>query len=211
MKEIGQSKRDRIIRAAIHEFSQKGFDRTLLDEIALNAGVAKGTIYLYFKDKEDLFTNTLLFVVDGIVDTIESSIKKYKDPLKKLEMVIREQVRYYMANSEFFGIFQIIIQESFLKTNEKLFELLYQRKNRVIKSIENVIEEAKGKGLIRKDIPTVDIINISDGVVISLLKLVRMKEAGGKYLEKFASVKEVDIEKRIDSAVDMLFNGIRVR
>ena len=211
MKEIGHSKRDRIIRAAIHEFSQKGVDRALLDEIALNAGVAKGTIYLYFKDKEDLFTNTLLFVVDGIIDTIESSIKRYEDPLKRLEMIIREQVRYYMANSEFFGIFQIIIQESFLKTNEKLFELLYQRKNRVIKSIEDVIEEAKDKGFIRRDIPTIDIISISDGVVISLLKLVRMKEAGGKYLEKFASVKEVDIEKRIDSAVDILFNGIKLR
>lgn len=47
--------RERIIQAAIESFGQTGFDRTKMDDIAKRLGLSKGTIYLYFKSKEDLF------------------------------------------------------------------------------------------------------------------------------------------------------------
>src|SRR5574341_2613717 len=50
----GAAKRDRILRAAIRIFSQKGYFNSRISEIARLAGVADGTIYLYFKNKDDL-------------------------------------------------------------------------------------------------------------------------------------------------------------
>src|SRR4030067_1004010 len=50
----GPAKRDRILRAAIKIFSQKGFFNSKVSDIAQAAGVADGTIYLYFKNKDDL-------------------------------------------------------------------------------------------------------------------------------------------------------------
>lgn len=47
--------RERIVQAAIESFGQTGFDRTKMDDIAKRLGLSKGTIYLYFKSKEDLF------------------------------------------------------------------------------------------------------------------------------------------------------------
>ncbi len=47
--------RDRIIAAALISFSKKGFDKTRMDDIALESNVSKGTLYIYFKSKEDLF------------------------------------------------------------------------------------------------------------------------------------------------------------
>jgi AcrR family transcriptional regulator len=47
--------RDRIIAAAIISFSKKGFDKTRMDDIALESNVSKGTLYIYFKSKEELF------------------------------------------------------------------------------------------------------------------------------------------------------------
>ena len=47
--------RNRIIHAAIESFGQTGFDRTKMDDIAKRLGLSKGTLYLYFKSKEDLF------------------------------------------------------------------------------------------------------------------------------------------------------------
>ena len=46
--------RERIMQSAMENFSKKGFDRTRMEDIAAAAGLAKGTLYLYFKDKEDL-------------------------------------------------------------------------------------------------------------------------------------------------------------
>ena len=49
------ARREAILAAALDEFSAQGFAATRLDDVARRAGVAKGTIYLYFKDKESLF------------------------------------------------------------------------------------------------------------------------------------------------------------
>ena len=47
--------RDRIVQSAIECFSEYGFDRSRMDDIAQRADLSKGTLYLYFKSKEDLF------------------------------------------------------------------------------------------------------------------------------------------------------------
>ncbi|MCI0565036.1 MAG: TetR/AcrR family transcriptional regulator, partial [Nitrososphaera sp.] len=47
--------REKIIQAAIASFAQTGFDRTKMEDIAKRLGLSKGTIYLYFEGKEDLF------------------------------------------------------------------------------------------------------------------------------------------------------------
>jgi len=47
--------KEKIIQAAVESFSQTGFDRTKMEDIAKRLGLSKGTIYLYFKSKEDLF------------------------------------------------------------------------------------------------------------------------------------------------------------
>lgn len=47
--------RDRIIRSAVINFSLNGFDKARMEDIAIDADVSKGTLYLYFKSKEDLF------------------------------------------------------------------------------------------------------------------------------------------------------------
>ena len=48
-------RREKILAAALEEFSARGFAATRLDDVARRAGVAKVTIYLYFRDKESLF------------------------------------------------------------------------------------------------------------------------------------------------------------
>src|SRR6185436_14978008 len=50
-----ESRPEEILEAALHVFGEQGFARTRLEEVAKRAGVSKGTLYLYFKSKEDLF------------------------------------------------------------------------------------------------------------------------------------------------------------
>src|SRR4051794_41059771 len=67
------AKRDSILAAALEEFSARGFAAARLDDVARRAGVAKGTIYLYFRDKETLFQELVRAELSPIVAALEAT------------------------------------------------------------------------------------------------------------------------------------------
>ena len=71
-QEKSAARRDAILAAALDEFSLRGFEAARLDDVAKRAGIAKGTIYLYFRDKESLFQELLRAMLTPIVGTIEA-------------------------------------------------------------------------------------------------------------------------------------------
>jgi AcrR family transcriptional regulator len=66
-------RREAILTAALEEFSARGFAATRLDDVAQRAGVAKGTIYLYFRDKESLFQELVRAMLSPLVGVIEAA------------------------------------------------------------------------------------------------------------------------------------------
>ncbi|MGH6789801.1 MAG: TetR/AcrR family transcriptional regulator [Pseudolabrys sp.] len=66
------ARREAILTAALEEFSERGFAATRLDDVARRAGIAKGTIYLYFRDKESLFQELIRSTLTPLVGTIEA-------------------------------------------------------------------------------------------------------------------------------------------
>jgi AcrR family transcriptional regulator len=69
------ARRDAILDAALDEFSACGFAAARLDDVAKRARVAKGTIYLYFKDKESLFQDLILSKMSPLVGTLETAFR----------------------------------------------------------------------------------------------------------------------------------------
>ena len=65
-------RRNAILKAALDEVSERGFAAARLDDVARRAGVAKGTIYLYFKDKEALFQELVRFQIGPVVGALEA-------------------------------------------------------------------------------------------------------------------------------------------
>src|SRR5262249_53204374 len=65
-------RRAAILAAALEEFATRGFAATRLDDVARRAGVAKGTIYLHFRDKESLFQELVRSMLSPLVGTIEA-------------------------------------------------------------------------------------------------------------------------------------------
>ena len=66
-------RREAILAAALEEFSASGFAATRLDDVARHAGVAKGTIYLYFRDKESLFQELVRTMLSPVVGALEAA------------------------------------------------------------------------------------------------------------------------------------------
>jgi AcrR family transcriptional regulator len=65
-------RREAILAAALDEFSAQGFAAARLDDVAKRAGVAKGTIYLYFRDKEALFQELVRSLLTPVVGSVEA-------------------------------------------------------------------------------------------------------------------------------------------
>jgi AcrR family transcriptional regulator len=70
-----EARRQAIIEAALSVFVAQGFAAAKLDDVADKAGVAKGTIYLYFKDKQDLFEQMVRAAVSPVIERLEALAK----------------------------------------------------------------------------------------------------------------------------------------
>src|SRR4051812_6940401 len=66
-----EARRTEILAAALEEFTARGFEGARLDDVARRAGIAKGTIYLYFADKETLFQELVRSMVSPVLGTLE--------------------------------------------------------------------------------------------------------------------------------------------
>src|SRR5881392_2749422 len=77
------ARREAILAAALDEFAAQGFAAARLDDVARRAGVAKGTIYLHFRDKEALFQELVRSVLSPLVGMLEA-IAQVDAPLRTL-------------------------------------------------------------------------------------------------------------------------------
>ena len=100
--------RDRILQSALDEFSEKGFHATTIDSIAERAGMAKGTVYRYFKTKESLFNALKEDTISEFVELARQDLSRQEDVLRIIESIIRMYLSFFEKNSAFF---KVIVQE----------------------------------------------------------------------------------------------------
>ena len=144
----GADKRSRILRAAIRIFSQKGFFNSKVSEIARASGVADGTIYLYFKNKDDLLISLFEEKMGEIVADVRQRISAGKDACTRLQIFIDNHMELLEREAGLFEVIQVELRQSnkFLKdyTPVKFFEYL--------EVISDILEEGKREGTMRPDL-----------------------------------------------------------
>ena len=100
-------KKTQIINAAIEVFAKMGLDKGKIDDIAKVAGIGKGTVYGYFKSKDELFSAIEKMFIYDSVDQIEALTKSNKSPTEKIEKI----VNYSITMHEEMGDAALIIAE----------------------------------------------------------------------------------------------------
>jgi len=142
-------KRDAILNAALDEFSASGFASARLDDVARRAGVAKGTIYLYFRDKESLFQELVRSMVSPIVGRIEAAGAADMPP-----RFVAEAIAALFAN-EIFGtrreaLLRLIITEGprFPRIAEFYFHEVIER---VVPAMRGLMSRAVARGELKHD------------------------------------------------------------
>lgn len=144
----GGEKRDRILRAAVTIFSRKGFFNSKVSEIARAASVADGTIYLYFRNKDDLLISLFEEKMGEVVADVRRRTAAGGNALEKLKIFIGNHMDLLERESGLVEVLQVELRQStkFLKdyTPVKFFEYL--------EIISEILEEGKREGVLRPDL-----------------------------------------------------------
>lgn len=123
-----------ILAAALQIFSEKGFAATKLDDVAREAGVSKGTLYLYFESKEVLLKEVVNeFVLPHIISA-ETEAANYSGSIQALIRLLVAQMRSKILETELCGIPKLIISEAtnFPELAEFYLEKVIQRGRKFI-------------------------------------------------------------------------------
>ena len=140
---MNKTKRD-IFQSAIKIFSTNGYDGATMDEISASAGVAKGTVYYYFKSKDEVFRYIIIEGVTLLREQIESIIAGKGDYTYKLRELTKDQLKLVYENKD---LFKVIISQAWggKIRHSELRELLKE----YLEDIEKFLKMAMEDGAIK--------------------------------------------------------------
>lgn len=180
-KVTGQYKsdlREKIIQAAIESFAQTGFDRTKMEDIAKRLGLSKGTIYLYFNSKEDLFLAICEHYLKVMRDQQHSAIFPKKEDLVLDSEHFYENFRRLEQGKDRVML-EMVVESS---RNSRLKKGMYEHRLKVYDAVVEHLNRQIEKGFIKKGIDVNGLasafVALYDGLTVS--KMLGISEASNK-------------------------------
>ncbi|MGB4007977.1 MAG: TetR/AcrR family transcriptional regulator [Bacillota bacterium] len=156
----GMGTRGIICRTAVRVFAEKGYDAASMDQIALEAGVAKGTVYYHFKSKSNLFSAIIENGLDALIEDVEGATLRSTDPVEQLSAIFDALIDYAQTFDDFM---YLLFKEALAPGREWASDVVVYW-NRFVDIIEDVV--ARGKSMGRID--NVDTDAITQSIVSSL-------------------------------------------
>ncbi|MFQ5709110.1 MAG: TetR/AcrR family transcriptional regulator [bacterium] len=189
------SRREEILTAARKVFCERGFEKATLDEIAVVAEFGKGTLYNYFKSKEDLFaciieTGTLQFQ-----EFVAQATKSKSSPKEKIATYIDAAFEFFENNRQIYSIFVLEKNKLACSINDEMFSKCCAQQEAVKQFLAGLFQEGMTVGDFRRFEP---------------LKLARAL-IGLLHTSMFQAIREPDTTNLKTEArfiKDILFEGI---
>ena len=137
-----------ILEAAIKVFARQGFHQSTVAQIAKEAGVADGTIYLYFKNKDDILVQFFNYKTKQVFDSFRTEVARAESSLDKLRYLIRRHLEEFQRNREMAVVYQVETHQ-----NSRLAEPQIREMSKMYRDIiSEIVEQGQQEGLIRKDL-----------------------------------------------------------
>lgn len=141
-------KRDRILDAAVRVFAREGFHATKVSDIARAAGVADGTIYLYFKSKEELLVSLFEDRVERLLNYLGTELDKLGTATEKYRRIIELQLGIFQGERELAEVVTIILRES----TKLIKELAAPKFMEYLDAIAKVVADGQARGEFRSNV-----------------------------------------------------------
>ncbi len=169
-----------ILQAARRVFAEKGFNAATVDDVANAADVAKGTLYLYFKSKRDIYLAALKQGIQAINEETNRRVENERTIEGKLRTFIDTRLRYFEENGDFFRIYHSEFSNILLcptQVPEDFRDLYLQQ----AKALEQTLRNAAKHGKIRNlpvDLLALTIYDMTRALIVQRLLGGRKTGAG---------------------------------
>jgi TetR/AcrR family transcriptional regulator, fatty acid metabolism regulator protein len=188
-------KRDLILRAATKVFAQNGYFQSQVADVARVAGVAAGTVYLYFKSKDDLLVSIFERSMNDVLAEGRAAISGIGDPAARLRALAHLHLGRVGRDRDLAVVFQVELRQS-VKFMERFSETFLQD---YFKLIRQAIADGQQSGAFRKDISATTATKIFFGA---------LDEMATNWV---LSRRKYDLSTEADAVVDLFVNGVKRR
>ena len=185
-------KYQRILDAAIKVFAEQGFFQATIAQIAKEAGVADGTIYLYFKNKDDILVQFYQYKTRHIFEQFRDAVNRANTAEEKLRCLIRVHLKEFQKDRNMAIVYQAETHQNHRRNDENLKEMSKMYRD----IIAEVVELGQEEGTIRRDLYLGLVKRFINGAVDEVIN--SWIHSGGQY----------DLVTMADPLVDLFIRGI---
>jgi TetR/AcrR family fatty acid metabolism transcriptional regulator len=189
-----EAKRERILDAAVLEIARRGYYGTTVSTIARRAGVADGTIYLYFKNKEDVLVSIFERAMLRFIGEAQRIVDDAAGAEEKLRRIVALHLSLLGEDRDLAVIFQV----EFRHTVHVLEVLSRSRIRDYLALIAQVVQQGKDEGVFRPE---------TDALLAAKVIFGVLDEMGTDWV---LSRKNTRLGSRADPVSDLLLGGVRV-
>ena len=189
----GGDKRDAILRAATKVFAQRGFFQSQVADVARVAGVAAGTVYLYFKGKDDLLVSIFERSMGEVLADGRAAVEGIADPVERLRRLAHLHLGRLGRDRDLAVVFQVELRQS-VKFMERFSESFLQD---YFKLIRQAIADGQQRGTFRKDPSATTSTKIFFGA---------LDEMATNWV---LSRRKYDLSAEADAVVDLFIHGVK--
>jgi AcrR family transcriptional regulator len=187
-----------ICAAALDVFAEKGFAAAKLDKIARRAGVSKGTLYLYFKDKDELFRAVVRDTIGPDIDGLRSLIVSSERPFAESARILLQHFAEMTLKVPVGPVAKMVIGES--RNFPKLAKVWHDEVvSKAIGLLVTLIEKAQESAEVRTGDPRLQAFSLMGPMMIAVLWRETLQPAGGV---------PIDIEAMAKQHCETILNGL---
>jgi len=181
-----------ILEAAIKVFAEQGFHQATISQIAREAGVADGTIYLYFKNKEDIMVNFFGYKTKQVFGRFREEVDKADNARDKLRLLIKRHLEEFQRDRNMAVLYQTETRRFSRMCEEQIREMskLY------LDLVSEIVESGQDEGLMRKDLYMGLVKRFIIGAIDEVINT--WLHSGGSY----------DLVSMADPLVDLFIRGV---
>ena len=142
------NKYHQILEAAVRIFARQGFHQSTIAQIAKEAGVADGTIYLYFKNKDDILVQFFSHRTKQVFESFREEVDRGQTSLDKLRNLINRHLTEFQRDRNGAVVYQVETHQSSRLAEEQIKEMSQMYRD----LISEIVEQGQQEGQIRKDL-----------------------------------------------------------
>jgi AcrR family transcriptional regulator len=204
---LPEEKQAAVIRVVLEEFSENGYRKTSINTIVERLGIAKGSIFQYFKDKEGLF----LFILNRSLEKVKDYLRTVRDQtleqdfFSRLEATLKAGVDFIQHHPRVYRLYLRVMFESQIPYRQEILTSIRGYSHDFLKSL---IHAARQRGELRDDIDEEVAAFVLDAVLDRYLQALSIN-----HLDAGLGLSELDADARrlwIRRIVELLQNGLAV-